>query len=108
MRLTITARHTEIDDELRAQTRELIHRTLKVAHRPHHAQVTFSEDHGEVEAEIEVHIPRGRMYVAKAAAADHRSALDAAIGRIKRQLLDQKKSPKTRRRARRSGVPEAQ
>lgn len=106
MRLTITARHTEIDDELRAQTRELVLKVLKFARRPHHAQVTFSEDHGEVEAEIEVHVPRGRIHVAKAAAADHRSALDAAIGRMKRQLLDEKESPKTRKRTRRSGVPE--
>jgi ribosome-associated translation inhibitor RaiA len=108
MRLTITARHTEIDDALRAQTRELVHKALKVAHRPQRAQVTFSEDHGEVEAEIEVHVPRGRTHVAKAAAADHRSALDAAIARMKRQLLDEKASPKARRRARRSGVPDTQ
>jgi ribosomal subunit interface protein len=104
MRLTITARHTEIDDELRAQTRELVQKVLKVAHRPHHAQVTFSDDHGEVEVEIEVHVPRGRIHVAKASAADHRSALDAALGRMKRQLLDEKESPKAR--TRRSGVPE--
>jgi len=108
MRLTITARHTEIDAELRAQTRELVQKVLKVARRPHHAQVTFSEDHGEVEAEIEVHVPRGRIHVAKAAAADHRSALDAAIARMKRQLLDEKESPKPRGRARRSGVSETQ
>ncbi|HYX82401.1 MAG TPA: HPF/RaiA family ribosome-associated protein [Gemmatimonadales bacterium] len=108
MRVTITARHTEIDNELRAQTRELLQRVLKVARRPHHAQVTFGEDHGEVEAEIEVHVPRGRIYVAKAQAADHRSALDVAIARMKRQLLDRKATPKTRRRARRSGVSDTQ
>ena len=107
MRLTITARHTEIDDELRAQTRELVQKVLKFARRPHHAQVTFSEAHGEMEAEIEVHVPRGRIHIAKAAAADHRSALDAAIGRMKRQLLDEKESPKARKRTRRSGVPES-
>jgi ribosomal subunit interface protein len=98
MRLTITARHLEIDDELRAHTRELVLKTLKIAHRPQHAQVTFSEDHGEVAAEIEVHVPRGRIHVAKAAAADPRSALDAAIARVKRQLLDEKESPKARQR----------
>jgi ribosomal subunit interface protein len=98
MRLTITARHTEIDDELRAQTRELVEKALKVAHRPQRAQVTFSEDHGAVTAEIEVHVPRGRIHVAKASARDHRSALDAAIARMKRQLLDEKESSQARQR----------
>lgn len=98
MRLTITARHTEIDDELRAQTRELVEKALKVAHRPQSVQVTFSEDHGEITAEIEVHAPRGRIHVAKASATDHRSALDAAIARMKRQLLDEKESSQARQR----------
>src|SRR5512145_724291 len=44
MRVTITARHTEIDDELRAHARELVEKVAKLARRPHHAQVTFSED----------------------------------------------------------------
>lgn len=106
MRITITARHTEIDDDLRAQTRELVAKVVKLVRRADHAQVTFTEDHGEAGVEIEVHAPRGRVYVAKSAAADHRSALDAAIGRIKRQLLDEKETPRARRPARRSNVPE--
>jgi len=96
MRITITARHTEIDDELRAHTRDLVEKVVKLARRPHHAQVIFTEDHGEAAVEISVHVPRGRMYVAKAQAADHRSALDAAIARVKRQLLDEKKTPRSK------------
>jgi ribosome-associated translation inhibitor RaiA len=41
------------------------------------------------------------VYVAKAQEADHRSALDVVIARLKRQLLDEKKPPRPRR-ARRS------
>ena len=104
MRITITARHTEIDDDLRAHTRELVEKVAKLARRPHHAQVIFTEDHGEAAVEIAVHVPRGHMYVAKAQAADHRSALDAAIARVKRQLLDEKATPRPRT-ARRSKVP---
>ena len=84
MRITITARHTGVDDDLRALTRELVERVVKLVRRPHHAQVTFSEEHDEAGVEIEVHVPRGRVYVAKSHAADHRSALDAAIARMKR------------------------
>ena len=107
MRITITARHTEIDNELRAHTRGLVEKVVKLVRRPHHAQVTFSEDHSEAEVEIELHAPRGRIYIAKSLAADSRSALDAAIARMKRQLLDEKETPRSRRTARRSGVPEA-
>jgi len=102
MRITITARHTEIDDDLRAHTRELVERIVKLVRRPHHAQVIFTEDHGEARVEIEVHAPRGRIYVAKSQAVDHRTALDAAIARVKRQLLDRKETPRPRRAARRS------
>src|SRR4051812_21412873 len=97
MRITITARHTEIDDDLRAQTRALVEKVVKLARRPQHAQVIFTEDHGEAEVEITVHVPRGHVLVAKSQAGDHRSALDAAIARVKRQLLDEKRTPRTRR-----------
>jgi ribosomal subunit interface protein len=106
MRVTITARHTEIDDELRAHARELVVKVAKLARRPHHAQVIFSEDHGEAEVEVEVHTPRGRLHVAKSSAADLRSALDSAIARVKRQLLDEKETSRPRR-PRRSKAPEA-
>ena len=107
MRITITARHTDIDDDLRAHTRELVEKVVRLVRRPHHAQVTFTEDHGEAGVEIEVHAPRGRVHIAKSQAADSRSALDAAIARMERQLLDEKETPRSRRTARRSGVSEA-
>jgi len=101
MRCTITARHTDIDDDLRAHARELVEKVSKLAHRPQNAQVTFTEDAGLAGVEIELHAPRGRVFVAKAEEADHRSALDVVIDRLKRQLLDEKKPPRPRR-ARRS------
>jgi ribosomal subunit interface protein len=105
MRVTITARHTEIDDDLRGHAKELVEKVVKLVRRPHHAYVIFTEDHGEAAVEIEVHAPRGRVHVAKSQAADHRSALDAAIARVKRQVLDGKETPRARRNTRRSKVP---
>ena len=104
MRITITARHTEIDDDLRAHARELVEKVTRLARRAPTAQVTFTQDAGLSGVEIEVHAPRGRIYVAKGEEADHRSALDDAIARLKRQLLDEKESPRPRR-ARRSAPP---
>jgi ribosomal subunit interface protein len=105
MRITITARHTEVDGDLRTHTRDLVEKVVKLVRRPQHAQVIFTEDHGEAGVEIEVHAPRGRVHVAKSQATDHRTALDAAIARVKRQLLDGKERPRARRTARRSRVP---
>ena len=102
MRVTITARHTELDTDLRAHAKELVEKVAKLAHRPHHAHVTFTEDHGEAGVEIALQTPRGRVHVAKSSAADLRSALDLAIARVKRQLLDQKETTRTRRTTRRS------
>src|SRR5262245_54162651 len=101
MRITITARDTEIDDDLRAHAKDLVEKVTKLVRRAARAQVTFTEDAGLAGVEIEVHAPRGRVYVAKAEEADHRSALDVAIARMKRQLLDEKESPRPRH-ARRS------
>lgn len=98
MRTTITARHVEIDTALRARAKELVERVAKLAKRPHHAQVIFTGDHGEAGVEIQLHVPRGRIHFGKAEGADHQSALDLAIARVKRQILDGKKTPRSRRR----------
>src|SRR5438046_9744529 len=102
MSSTLTPLNTEIDADVRAHTKELVEKVAKLARRPHHAQVIFTEDHGEAAVEIAVHVPRGRIHVAKSHATDHRSALDAAIARVKRQLLDEKQTPRARRQAARS------
>ena len=47
MRITITARHAAIDDDLRALAKDLVEKVVKLVRRPHHAQVIFTEDHGE-------------------------------------------------------------
>src|SRR5439155_1073741 len=44
MRITITVRHTEVDDDLRAHTRELVGKVVKLVRRPHHAQVIRSPE----------------------------------------------------------------
>jgi len=97
MRTTITARHCEVSDDLRARARELIERLARFATRPHGAQVIFSADHRAASAEVRLHTVRGHVYVATADGDDHRSALDRAAARIRRQL---DKVPARRRRTR--------
>lgn len=98
MQITITARHCDISAELRARARQLLERLGKVASRPQHAHAVFIDDHGDAEVEIQLHVPRGRVHVAKASAADHRTALDRAAARVRRQL-DRRRPVRPRRRA---------
>jgi len=86
MRITITARHCEIPDELRTRARALVERLGRVATRPHHGTPTV---------EVRVHAGRGVVHVATAEGGDHRSALDLAVARVRRQLG--KAAPKRRR-----------
>ncbi|OLC69953.1 MAG: hypothetical protein AUH78_22515 [Gemmatimonadetes bacterium 13_1_40CM_4_69_8] len=95
MRITITARHCEIPDELRTRARALVERLSRVATRPHDGQVLFSADHGMPTVEVRVHAGRGVVHVATAEGEDHRSALDLAVARVRRQLG--KAAPKRRR-----------
>lgn len=105
MRITVTARHVDVDESLRAHAVELVTRVAKFARRPHHAQVVFLEDHDGSGVEIELHVPRGRVLIAKTFAPDHRSALDIAIDKLKRQLIDEKTSPRRRVRIPRATRP---
>lgn len=97
MRTTITARHCDIPAELRARARALLERLQKVASRPHDAQVIFGEDHGEAAVEVRLHTARGLVHVGRALAGDHRTALDRAAARVRRQL--DKEAVPARRRA---------
>ena len=101
MRTTVTARHCAVPDELHVRARELVGRLAKVASRPHNAQVIFGTDHGGAAVEIRLHTARGRVHVATAGGPDHRSALDRAVARVRRQL---DKAPVRTRRARRASL----
>jgi ribosome-associated translation inhibitor RaiA len=62
--------------------------------------VLFLIDAGEPVVELQLHTVRGRVNVARAAGPDHRTALDRATGRLRRQLQRAPKSPRPRRRVR--------
>ncbi len=86
MRITVTARHCDIPPGLRVRARELVARLARIAARPHDAQVVFATDHGVAVAELRLHTARGVVHVGRAEAPDHRTALDRASARVRRQL----------------------
>jgi ribosomal subunit interface protein len=83
---TVTARHCEIPDDLRARALELAEKLAKVAHRPQRMEIVFDNDHQQNVVELKMFLPRGQTHVATAEAADFRSALDRAVEKLRSQL----------------------
>jgi ribosomal subunit interface protein len=86
MQTTITARHCDISDALKERARSVVERLGSIATRPVESAVVFDVE-GQVQtAELRLHLSRGEILIAKGEAADHRSALDRAEERLRRQL----------------------
>jgi ribosomal subunit interface protein len=96
MQTTITARHTEISEALRERALTVVERLGNIASRPIEATVVFDTEGLQQTAELRLHVPRGEVLVAKAEADDHRTALDRAEDKLRKQL--EKASARPRRR----------
>jgi ribosomal subunit interface protein len=96
MLVTITSRHDEVAVSLRERAEAVLLRLSRLAHRPERAQVEFDLAHQRHTAEIRLHAARNAVYVSAAEADDHRTALDRAAAKLRRQL---DKKPASRRRA---------
>jgi ribosomal subunit interface protein len=86
MQTTITARHCEIPDALRERAAAVVDRLGGIASRAIEATVVFDEDGLRRTAEIRLHVVRGEVLVATGEADDHRTALDRAEEKLRRQL----------------------
>ncbi len=101
MQTTITARHCEISDALRERALAVVERLGNIATRPMEASVVFDTDGLQQTAELRLHLATGDLLVAGGEAADHRTALDRAEERLRKQLEKANARP---RRSRPSGV----
>jgi ribosomal subunit interface protein len=97
MQTTITARHCEITDALRERALTVVERLGSFARRPIEMAVVFDTEAGRSTAELRLHVARGELLVASGEADDHRTALDRAEEKLRRQL---DKSPAHPRRSR--------
>jgi len=86
MQTTITARHCEISDELRERARSVVERLGLLARGPVEAAVVFGTDSGQQFVELRLHLARGEWLVAHGEGDDHRTALDRAEEKLRRQL----------------------
>ena len=86
METSITARHCEIPDALRERATTVVQRIGNLAARPMETAVVFDADGSRRTVELRLHVARGEVFVAKGEGPDHRTALDRAETRLKRQV----------------------
>jgi ribosome-associated translation inhibitor RaiA len=86
METTVTARHSEISEVLRERAITVVERLGSQAPRPMESTVVFDSDGLLRTVEIRLHIAAGEILVAKAEGADHRTALDRAEEKLRRQV----------------------
>ena len=86
MQTTITARHCEISEPLRERALTVVERLGNIASRPIEATVVFDMEGPMQTAEIRLHVSRGEVLVATGEAEDHRTALDRAEEKLRKQV----------------------
>jgi ribosomal subunit interface protein len=86
MRTTITVRHCEISDALRERAVSVVERLGGLAPRAMEATVVFDTDGTKPTAELRLHLAHGEVLVSKGEGADHRTALDRAEEKLRRQV----------------------
>jgi putative sigma-54 modulation protein len=86
MQTTVTARHCEIPEALRQRAVSVVERLGSQAPRPLESTIVFDSEGMQQTAEIRLHLAGGEILVAKAEGADHRTALDRAEAKVRRQV----------------------
>jgi ribosomal subunit interface protein len=86
MQTTISARHSEVPEALRERATTVVERLDKVTPRAIDMAVVFDSDGLEHTAELRLHMASGEILVARGGGPDHRTALDRAEEKLRRQV----------------------
>jgi ribosomal subunit interface protein len=86
MQTTISARHSEVPEALRERAITVMERLGKVTPRPIDMAVVFDADGLEQTAELRLHVASGEILIATGGGPDHRTALDRAEEKLRRQV----------------------
>lgn len=100
MQTTITVRHCEVSEALRERALAVSERLAQFAPRPLEAAVVFDADGLQQVVELRLRVARGDTFIARGEGVDHRTALDRAEDKLRRQLEKANGRP---RRARTAG-----
>ncbi len=97
MQTIITARHCEISDPLRARALSVVQRLDNSASQAMEMTVVFGTEGPQQTVELRLHLAGGEILVAKGEAPDHRTALDRAEEKLKRQVEHATERPRRAR-----------
>lgn len=97
MRTTVTTRHCEIADPLRERTELVMQRLAALSDRAMEATVVYAVEGVHHTAELRLQAVGGSLLVATGDGPDHRTALDRAEGKLRRQLQRAVAKPRARR-----------
>jgi ribosomal subunit interface protein len=86
MQTTITTRHCAVSEALRERAITVMERLGSLATRPMEMTVVFDADGNQQTVELRLHVAHGEILVAKGEGADHRTALDRAEDKLRRQV----------------------
>lgn len=86
MQVTVTALHCEITDALQERAEQVAQRIAAIAHRPIGCTVVFGVEGQGSTAEVRLQDGHGETLVASGEGPDHRTALDRAEERVRRQV----------------------
>jgi ribosome-associated translation inhibitor RaiA len=103
MQINVTARHCEIDGALDERAREVAERVGGIALRPMECTVLFDVDGPSQVAELRLRDARGET-IGRGEAGNHRTALDRAEERMRRQLQAASSRARSGRRAEPEGA----
>lgn len=104
MQTTITARHCEVSDPLRDRAITVVERLGGLASRAMEMIVVFDTEGIQQIVELRLHLAAGDVLVAKADGPDHRTALDRAEEKLRRQVERASERPR-RIRSRQTNNP---
>jgi ribosomal subunit interface protein len=86
MKVSVTARHCEVGTELKTRAGEIVSRLGQFSPHALESHVVFDVTAEGDWVEIRLHVRGGLILVATADASDHRTALDRAELKVKKQL----------------------
>lgn len=98
MRVQISARHCEITEPLRERAETVVDRLVQLTPFEQEATVVFGVEALVQTVEIRLRLSGGRILVAGGEGEDHRTALDRAEERMRRQLERPSAKPARRQR----------
>lgn len=102
MQTIVTSRHCEITEQLQSRASTIASRLGALARRPISCTVLFDVEGTQSLAELRLVDGSGESLISRGEGPDHRTALDRAEDRLKRQL----ETVSGRRRARRAEAAE--